>query len=159
MTRTLTALAVLGLALPAVAEEISPADVVWIDDVAIETPLTAEAGDAENGKALMNKGAGNCIACHAVTALEDVYAFHGEIGPVLDGVADRYTEAELRGIVANAKNMFPDSMMPSFYKTEGFIRPGDGFTAKAAPEPIQPLLTAKQIEDVVAYLKTLTESS
>ena len=47
--------------------------------------------------------------------------------------------------------------MPSFYKTSGFIRPGEGFTKKPAQEPLPPLLTAQQIEDVVAYLLTLKE--
>jgi sulfur-oxidizing protein SoxX len=60
--------------------------------------------------------------------------------------------------VANAKIMFPDSMMPSFYKVEGFVRPGNAYTGKAAdPETFAPLLTAQQIEDVVAYLSTLQE--
>ena len=103
----------------------------------------------------MNNGAGNCIACHEVTALNHL-PFHGEIGPMLDGVADRWSEAELRGIVANAKIMFEGSMMPSFYKTSGFTRLGDAYTGKAHPEgEVQPLLTAQEIEDVVAYLMTL----
>ena len=78
-------------------------------------------------------------------------------GPMLDGVADRWSEAEIRGIVANAKVMFPDSMMPSFYKTTGYIRPGNGFTGKAADGELPPLLTAQQVEDVVAFLLTLKE--
>ncbi|MDJ0825983.1 MAG: sulfur oxidation c-type cytochrome SoxX [Rhodobacter sp.] len=104
----------------------------------------------------MNKGAGNCIACHAVTDLNDL-PFHGEIGPTLDGVADRWTEAELRGIIANAKIMFEDTMMPSFYKTDGFIRIGNAYTGKALEGEAAPLLTAQEIEDVVAYLMTLKE--
>ena len=159
MHRTVTALAVLAAAAPALAEEIAPADVAWADDVAIEAPLTSAAADVENGKALMNKGAGNCIACHQVTALAEELQFHGEIGPSLDGVADRWSEAELRGIVADAKRMFPDSMMPSFYRTEGFIRVGDGFTGSALEGPVTPMLTAQEIEDLVSYLKTLTENS
>jgi sulfur-oxidizing protein SoxX len=83
--------------------------------------------------------------------------FHGEIGPMLDGVGDRWTEAELRGIVANAKKMFPDSMMPSFYRVDGYTRPGNAFSGKVADDTFGPLLTAQQIEDVVAYLVTLKE--
>ena len=59
--------------------------------------------------------------------------------------------------MANAKHTFPDTVMPSFYKTSGYIRPGDAFTGKAGAEPLAPLLTAQEIEDVVAYLLTLTE--
>ena len=120
--------------------------------------LPVQAGGSEDGKALvMERSKGNCVACHEVTDLEDV-PFHGEIGPMLDGAGDRWSEAELRGIVANAKVMFEGSMMPSFYKTEGFIRPGNAYTGKAAdPETFGPLLTAQQIEDVVAYLATLKD--
>ena len=83
--------------------------------------------------------------------------FHGDIGPSLDGAADRWSEGELRGIVANAKEWFPDTMMPSFYRTEGYTRPGNGFSGKAVEGEVTPLLTAQEIEDVVAFLMTLKE--
>ena len=136
------------------AEIVKPQDVAYVDG-AVATSLTGTPGNAENGAIIMNKGAGNCIACHEVTALSHL-PFHGEIGPMLDGVADRWSEAELRGIVANAKVMFEGSMMPSFYRTSGFTRLGDAYTGKAHPKgEVQPLLTAQEIEDVVAYLMTL----
>lgn len=81
--------------------------------------------------------------------------FHGEIGPPLDGVADRWSEAEIRGIVANAKVMFEGTMMPAFYKVDGFTRLGDAYTGKAHEGEVEPLLTGQQIEDVVSYLMTL----
>jgi L-cysteine S-thiosulfotransferase len=64
---------------------------------------------------------------------------------------------ELRGIVANAKMTFDGSFMPAFYKTEGFVRPGGGYTGKAPEGDLPPILTGQQIEDVVAYLLTLKE--
>ncbi|MBV0912771.1 sulfur oxidation c-type cytochrome SoxX [Anianabacter salinae] len=134
---------------------IAPTAVAFTDG-AVEMSLSGQPGDPAAGRILMNKGSGNCVACHQVTDLPE-YAFQGEIGPILDGVADRWSEAELRGIVTNAKIMFPDSMMPSFYKTEGFIRPGNKFTGKAAEGEVAPLLTAQQVEDVVAYLMTLKD--
>ena len=138
------------------AEAIKPTQVVF-ENGAIATSLSGAAGDAENGAVLMNKGSGNCIACHAVDALSDL-PFHGEVGPPLDGVADRWSEAELRGIVADAKMTFDGTVMPSFYKTEGFTRLGDAYTGRAhAAGDVQPLLTAQDIEDVVAFLVTLTE--
>lgn len=140
----------------AFAEAVKPTDVVF-DDGAVSASLTGQPGDPASGADIMNKGAGNCIACHQVSALAEL-PFHGEIGPSLDGVADRWTEAELRGIVANAKEMFPESRMPSFYRTEGFIRLGDAYTGNAHGDgEVQPLLTAQQVEDVVAYLSTLNE--
>ncbi|MCE8008531.1 sulfur oxidation c-type cytochrome SoxX [Aestuariivita sp.] len=138
------------------AEEIAPTAVTFVDG-SIETSLTGMPGDPVKGRDIVSdKSLGNCVACHEVTDLADV-PFHGNIGPMLDGAGERWSEAELRGIVANAKIMFEDSMMPSFYKTEGFIRPGNAYTGKAADETFGPLLSAQQIEDVVAYLVTLTE--
>lgn len=138
------------------AEEVLPTNVVF-NDGAVEQSLTGTQGDAANGRIIVgDKGQGNCVACHQASDLADV-PFQGEIGPMLDGAGERWTEAELRGIVANAKIMFEESMMPSFYKTEGFIRPGNAYTGKAADDTFGPLLTAQQIEDVVAYLVTLKE--
>ncbi len=140
----------------AFAGAVKPTDVVFADG-AVDVSLSGVAGDPAAGAEIMNKGAGNCIACHQVSALSHL-AFHGEIGPPLDGVADRWSVAELRGIVANAKVMFEDSLMPSFYKTEGFVRLGDAYTGDAhGSGDVQPLLTAQQIEDVVAFLVTLKE--
>lgn len=144
-----------AIAFPIHAETIAPTNVTYVDG-AVEASLTGTTGDPAAGREIMNKGAGNCIACHMVSDLDE-FPFHGEIGPPLDGAADRWSDAELRGIVANAKQMFPDSMMPSFYRTEGFIRIGDEYTGKALEGEVQPLLTAQEVEDVVAYLKTLKE--
>lgn len=138
------------------AGEIAPTEVKY-EDGAIARSLTGVPGDPVKGREVVSsKSMGNCVACHAATDLEDI-PFHGEIGPWLDGAGDRWSEAELRGIVANAKIMFEGTMMPSFYKTEGFIRPGNAYTGKAADDTFGPLLTAQQIEDVVAYLSTLKE--
>lgn len=156
MKKMLVAAGVLSVfAVPLNAEMVKPMDVSFTDG-AVEMSLTGAAGDPAAGRLIMNKGAGNCIACHAVSDLSE-FPFHGEVGPSLDGVGDRWTEAELRGIVSNAKEMFPETMMPSFYKTSGFIRPGNGFTGKAAEGELDPLLTAQQVEDVVSYLLTLKE--
>jgi L-cysteine S-thiosulfotransferase len=155
MTR-LTLMLALAASGPAFAD-VEPADVVFDEYGAVEEPLTDQPGDPAAGKEVMTtRGTGNCIACHHVTALEE-FQFLGNVGPSLDGIGGVRAEAELRGIVTDAKHTFPGSMMPSFYKTSGYIRPGDAFTGKAAEEPLPPLLTGQQIEDVVAYLMTLTE--
>lgn len=155
MKRAIMSFAAITIAGTAFATDVAPGNVVF-EDGAVSQSLSGVAGNPEEGRKYMNKGAGNCIACHEVTALAE-WPFHGEIGPTLDGVADRWSEAELRGIVTNAKMTFEDSMMPSFYKVEGFLRPGNGFTGKAADGPLEPMLSAQEIEDVVAYLMTLSE--
>ena len=156
MKRVMLAAITVGVGSMAFAQT-APNEVTFGDYGQIETSLSNMVGDPEAGLEIMvSRGKGNCIACHAVTALEE-YPFHGEVGPSLDGAGDRWEEADLRGIVANAKMTFPDSVMPAFYKTTGFIRPGNGYTGKAAEGGLEPILTAQEIEDVVAYLMTLTE--
>lgn len=144
------------LASAAIAE--TAPDAVAFDGYAVNESLSGTPGDVAAGAKVMTTAAlGNCVACHVVSAMPDV-PFQGNIGPALDGAADRWTEAELRGIVANAKMAFDGTMMPAFYKVSGFVRAGDAYTGKAAPaEGYKPILSAQQVEDVVAYLLTLKE--
>lgn len=132
-------------------------------DHAIKASLTGKPGDPERGvKWMVHRRQGNCIACHEATSIlkrvkpNDIssqrkYGFHGKIGPSLDGVADRYTEGELRLIVVDIKKALPDadSIMPSFHaiKTNRVIK---GCTGKA-------VLSADRVEDIVAFLKTLKD--
>lgn len=157
MTKQLWLASVLAMAaVTPAASETPPSAVVYVDGAVAES-LSGAPGDPASGAKIMTTNAlGNCVACHAIGAMPDV-PFQGTIAPALDGVASRYDEAHLRGLVANAKMTFEGTFMPAFYKTEGFIRPGDAYTGKAAPADLPPILTAQQIEDVVAYLLTLKE--
>ena len=157
LTLGMAALSVL-VAGAATGGEIAPKDVVHDDYGAVETSLTGVPGDPANGAAVVSSRAkGNCVACHASTALADV-PFHGEVGPMLDGAGSRWSEAELRGLIVNAKMTFDGTIMPAFYKTSGYIRPGNAFTGKAPETPeLPPLLTAQEVEDVVAFLMTLKD--
>ena len=133
----------------AFAGDVMPANVVF-NDGAIGVTLTTQAGDPAAGrKVFMNRKQGNCLACHANEDMSD-QSFHGEVGPALDGVADRWEAAELRGIVVNSKMMFEGTIMPAFYKDGGFERNLKKFQGKS-------ILDAQQVEDVVAYLLTLKE--
>ena len=156
MKRSIMTMALVFTGFAVSAAEVAPSDVKF-EDGSVSQSLSGAPGDAAAGREVVgNKSLGNCVACHQVSDLADV-PFQGEIGPSLDGVGERWSEEELRGIVANAKMMFPESMMPSFYKTEGFIRPGNAYTGEAPDDTFGPLLSAQQIEDVVAYLVTLKE--
>ncbi|WP_116598096.1 sulfur oxidation c-type cytochrome SoxX [Primorskyibacter marinus] len=159
MKITMIALAAVMAAGAAQADDVAPGDVKFDEYGAVAASLSGADGDPENGiKIMTSRAKGNCIACHEVTALQDT-PFHGEVGPVLDGIGDYRSAEELRGIVANAKMTFEGSVMPAFYKTSGFIRPGNAYTGKAAKEEdLTPILSAQEIEDVVAYLLTLKES-
>ena len=136
------------------AAEIAPGDVVF-EDGAVAASVTGVAGDPANGRMIVaSKKHGNCIACHTNDEMPEV-TFQGEIAPNLAGVADRYSEAQIRGILVNADITFEESFMPSFYRVDGYIRPGKRYTGKAADDTFAPLLAAQEIEDVLAYLMTL----
>ena len=140
--------ALFALSLPAMAET-APGDVAFADG-AVEQSLTGGAGDAENGRAVfVDRSLGNCVTCHANSDVADV-PFHGEVGPTLDGVADRWTEAELRGLVVNSKMMFEGTIMPGFYVKDPAPRVREDLVGKT-------ILTASEVEDVVAYLMTLKD--
>ncbi len=118
-----------------------------IKDDAIAASLTGKAGDPVNGKKIaINRKKGNCLACHSMPIPEQ--AFHGNIGPDLKGVADRYEEGELRLRVVDSKIVNEDTIMPAFYRDTGFHRVLKKFAG-------QTVLSAEEVEDVVAYLMTL----
>jgi len=119
-----------------------------VTDFKIATPLTAAPGDAAAGRRVVTtRTLGNCLSCHKIPDLAKE-EFHGEIGPSLEGVASRWEPAQLRLIIANAKMVFPDTMMPAFHRNDGLARVRPEFEGK-------PILTAQQVEDVVAYLTTM----
>lgn len=139
----------LALTTASFAGETGANDVVF-EDGAVAAALTDTAGDAANGrKVFINRKLGNCLACHVNSEIPE-QSWHGEVGPALDGVADRWETAQLRGIIVNAKMAFDGTIMPSFYRTENGVRPLEKFAGKT-------ILTAQQVEDVLAYLQTLKE--
>lgn len=150
MKTTVAAICAAALSVSAAtAAELAPGDVKF-EEGAVMASLTGVSGDpAEGRKAFMNRKQGNCLACHANSDMAD-QSFHGEVGPPLDGVADRWEPAQLRGIIINSKMTFEDTIMPGFYKSAGYTRSLEKFDGK-------PILSAQQVEDIVAYLLTLKE--
>jgi sulfur-oxidizing protein SoxX len=157
MKRLLIACAAMAVATAAHSQGVAPDDVIYSEYGEVEVSLSGAPGNAAAGLEIMvARGKGNCIACHQVTALEE-YPFHGEVGPTLDGVGGYRSAAELRGVVANPKVTYEGTIMPAFYRSSGFTRPGNAYTGKAAEGELAPLLTAQEVEDVVAYLLTLKD--
>lgn len=122
-----------------------------IVDGTITAPLTAVAGNAEEGKkAMASRAIGNCVACHQSKAMAKE-AFQGDIAPPLDGAGSRYSIEQLRAIIVNSKDALnPESMMPGFYVADPAPRVIEKFKGKT-------IMTAQQVEDVVAFLSTLKE--
>jgi sulfur-oxidizing protein SoxX len=132
------------------AEIIAPENVTIVDgEVAMS--LTGSAGNAEAGATVFgNKKLGNCLACHANKDMVK-QLFHGDVGPEMDGVADRWEPQQLRAILVNSKAVFGDeTVMPGFYSLEVGQDVRKDLIGKT-------ILSAEQIEDVIAYLSTLKE--
>lgn len=132
------------------AQTVGPKDVVFTDG-AVAKSLTGKPGDAEKGAAVFKtKKLGNCLACHANSAMPKEL-FQGNVGPSLDGVAGRWDEGQLRAIVVNAKAVFgKDTVMPGFYSLDVGAIVAKDLVGKT-------ILSAEDVEDVVAYLTTLKE--
>ena len=119
-----------------------------VRDGGIDKSLCGLAGNAERGRAIVAGRQGNCLACHAAPIPEQ--AFQGDIGPPLHGVAGRLAEAELRLQVVDATQLNEHTVMPPFHRVAGL-------TAVRRDRIGQPLLSAAEVEDVLAYLLTLKQ--
>jgi sulfur-oxidizing protein SoxX len=115
----------------------------------IEKSLTGTPGDAVRGRAIVaDRHVGLCLLCHSAPIPEE--RFQGELAPDLKGVASRLSEGELRLRIVDSSRVNPATIMPSYYRSEGFARVAPAFRGKT-------VLSAQQIEDVVAYLMTLSD--
>ena len=114
---------------------------------AIPRALTSEPGEVARGRGIVvNRDAGACTLCHAVPGETSF----GNIAPTLAGVGARLSPAQLRLRVADSTRVNPGTPMPAYYRTEGLNQVAAAFRGK-------PLLSAQQVEDVVAWLATLKE--
>ena len=110
-------------------------------------PLTGAKGDPARGRALVaNRQVGLCLLCHSGPFPEE--RFQGDLAPDLKSGVARMTEGQIRQRLVDPAKANPQSIMPAYYRTEGLTRVAPAFRGK-------PLLSAEQIEDVVAYLVTL----
>jgi sulfur-oxidizing protein SoxX len=123
-----------------------PAYVVTGD--AIAQSLTGVPGDAARGRALVIDRTSTCILCHSGPFPEQ--KFQGDLAPDLAGAGSRWSEGQLRLRLVDASRLNPATIMPSYYRVEGLDRVGPAWRGK-------PILSAEQIEDMVAYLVTLRE--
>ena len=113
----------------------------------IPQPLTATPGDAARGRAIVvNRQQGLCLLCHS-GPFPDVRE-QGNLAASLQGAGARWTAAQLRLRVADARRLDPAGLMPSLHRTQGLNRVGAAWQGK-------PVLDAQQVEDVVAFLRTL----
>jgi len=149
--RAAIALALAGAATTSAATTSAAAPLAIVGD-GIPQPLDgAVAGDVARGRAIVaNRQVGLCLLCHTGPVSEE--RFQGNLATDLRGAGQRWTAAQLRLRIADASRINPSTIMPSYYKADGLSR-------VAATYQGQTILTAQQVEDIVAWLQTLKDTS
>jgi sulfur-oxidizing protein SoxX len=139
--RILLAMALAVLAPAAAAQQV-------VGD-AIPASLTGQLGDAARGRAIVaNRSVGLCLLCHSGPIAEE--RFQGDLAPSLAGAGSRWSVGQLRLRIADGARLNADTIMPPYYRTTGLHRVARNFDGKT-------ILSAAQVEDVVAYLATLKD--
>jgi sulfur-oxidizing protein SoxX len=114
----------------------------------IPASLTGVPGDATRGRALVLNRLSTCILCHSGPFPEE--KFQGDLAPNLAGSGSRWSAGQLRLRLVDGARLNPATIMPSYYRIDGLERVGTAWRGK-------PILSAEQIEDIVAYLASLRE--
>ncbi|MBC7954744.1 MAG: sulfur oxidation c-type cytochrome SoxX [Cytophagales bacterium] len=137
----------LALACLALAACAAHAQSLTVVGDAIPDPLTGSAGDAARGREVVaGRQIGLCLLCHPGPFPEE--RLQGNLAPDLAGAGARWSAGQLRLRIADAQVLNPQTIMPAYHRSEGLQRVGPAWRGKT-------LLTAQQVEDVVAYLLTL----
>lgn len=117
-----------------------------VEGDAIHERFAPAPGDAARGREVVLGRDSNCLLCHAVP--DSGVRAMGNLGPPLAGVGTRFSEGQLRLRIADSLRLNPDTIMPAYYRVDGLNRVARDLRGK-------PVLTAQQVEDTVAYLRTL----
>ena len=139
------AVALLVAACPAGGEELKTYTVTG--DAILES-LTGAPGDATRGRKLIVERTNTCILCHSGPFPEE--RFQGDLAPNLSGAGSRWTAGQLRLRLVDASRLNQETIMPSYYRLDGLDHVAQAWRGK-------PILSAEQIEDIVAYLATLRD--
>jgi sulfur-oxidizing protein SoxX len=116
---------------------------------AIPRSLTGAKGDPARGRAIVaNRQVGLCLLCHSGPFPEE--RFQGNLAPDLKGAGSRLSEGQLRLKIVDPGRVNAATIMPGYHRTEGLVRVAPAYRGK-------PLLSAEQVEDVVAFLMTLRD--
>jgi L-cysteine S-thiosulfotransferase len=116
---------------------------------AIPASLTGAKGNPDRGRTIVTtRQIGLCLLCHSGPFPEE--RFQGDLAPDLKGAGSRWSEGQLRLRIVDASKLNLETIMPSYYVVDRLTRVAPAFRGK-------PVLTAEQIEDVVAFLTTLRD--
>ena len=148
-TRTVLTALLLAAALAASARSNDGLDAYVIVGDAIPRPLTGEPGNPARGRAIViSRQLGLCLLCHHGPFPEA--ALQGNLAPSLAGAGSRWSAGQLRLRIVDASRLNPNTVMPPYYRTDNLVRVAPAYAGR-------PILSAEQIEDVVAFLATLRD--
>jgi sulfur-oxidizing protein SoxX len=115
----------------------------------IGTPLAAGQPDPANGRRIVaDRRKGLCLLCHSGPFPEE--RFQGTLAPSLAAAGARLSAGEMRLRIVDSRKVNPESIMPAYFRHEGLHEVGSAWTGRT-------ILTASEVEDVVAFLMTLKE--
>ena len=113
--------------------------------------LSVEPGDPVRGRAIVaSRQTGLCLLCHSGPFPEE--RFQGNLAPDLAASVASLTAPQLRARIVNASYFNSNTIMPSYYRTDHLNRVASKFSG-------QTILSAQEIEDVVAFLLTLQNTN
>jgi sulfur-oxidizing protein SoxX len=139
LAAVLLGMSIVSLAYPSYAQ-------TWSGD-SIVNPLTSSPGDAAKGRMIVaSRQTGLCLLCHSGPFPEE--RFQGNLAPDIGVSVGHLNEAQLRARIVDPSRFNPGTIMPSYYRTEGLNRVAPKFVG-------QSILSAQEIEDVVAFLLSL----
>lgn len=118
----------------------------WSGD-AVARALSDRPGDPMNGRSIvMSRQTGLCLLCHRGPFPES--PFQGDLAPDLKLSVAGLSEGQIRARLVDPSKTNPATIMPSYYRV-------DHLTRVASPYATKTLLSAQELEDVVAFLMTL----
>jgi sulfur-oxidizing protein SoxX len=143
------AIAALAAALAVLAASPAPAGDYRVIGDAVPVSLTGAVGDAARGRGIvLNRHVGLCLLCHSGPFPEE--RLQGTIAPDLGGTGKRLSEGQIRLRIIESARINPATIMPAYFRAEGLTRVAPAFRGKT-------VLSAEQIEDIVAFLATLRD--
>ena len=124
----------------------SQAQIIWDGD-AIPSSLSGQPGDPIKGRTIVtSRQTGLCILCHAGPFSEE--RFQGNLAPDLKLSVANLSAAQLRARLVDPSKTNTNTIMPAYFRIDHLQRVAPPFVGKT-------VLSAQEIEDVIAYLLTI----
>ena len=113
--------------------------------------LTDRPGDTERGaRIFVDRDAGHCVLCHQIQGVSA--EFRAMSARTSARVGERLSPEQLRLRLVDYQQVRPGAVMPSYYRRHDLYNVGSDYVGET-------VLSAQDIEDLVAYLAARKEGS